>query len=128
MFIRFVSGEIDAGSQVAAGLFKAASRLRWSEQLPDYEFAALIELRDWFDEHLESPFHYLPRRRCYQRAVCWFKSHANEHLARAWELVTILERNDVWIWTIKSRRVGYVHYEDSAQVFAEPYYDVRLLL
>lgn len=128
MFIRFVSGEIDCASHVSAGLFCAASRLRWSDDLPDYEFEALIELRDWFNQHLESPFDYLPRGGRYHRAVCWFKSDANKHLARAWELVNLLERNNVWIWTIKSWRVGYVHYEDSAQVFAEPYYDVRLLL
>ncbi len=28
----------------------------------------------------------------------------------------------------KSRRTGYVSYEDDAPVLAEPYYDVRLLL
>jgi hypothetical protein len=46
MFIRFVSGKIDEDSLVAAGLFCAASELRWSEGLPDYEFEALKELRD----------------------------------------------------------------------------------
>ena len=53
---------------------------------------------------------------------------AREHLERAWELVAILERNDVLIWTIKSPRTGYVHYEDEVQVFARPYDDVRYSL
>jgi len=127
MFIRFISGEIDEGSHVAAGLFCAASELRRSADLPDYEFEALNELRNWFDVHLESPVDHLPRQLRYDRAVCWFKSTAYEHLARAWELVGILERNDVFIWTIKSPRTGYVHYEDQVQVFARPYDDVRLL-
>jgi len=128
MYIRFYSGEIDTESQVASGLFMAAADLRWSKGLPDHEFNALAELRDWFNDHLESPFHHLPRTKRYERAVCWFKSTAHEHLARAWELVAILERNDVLIWTIKSPRVGYVHYEDKVQVFAHPYDDVRRLL
>src|SRR5215813_6782947 len=120
MLIRFVSGEIDPRSHVAAGLFCAASELRWSDGLPDYEFDALIELRDWFNIHLRSPFGYLSHCRRYDRAVCWFKSSAHEHLARAWELVAILERNDMLIWTIRSPRVGYIHYEDDVQVFAQP--------
>ena len=122
MFIRFVSAEIDERSHVATGLFCAASDLRWSKGLPDYEFDALT------DEHMDSPFDLLPRDRRYQQAVCWFKPAAREHIARAWELVAILERNDVFVWTIKSRRVGCVHYEDDIQVFARRYDDVRLLM
>ncbi|SRR6266446_5543230 len=128
MFIRFVSCEIDERSCVSAGLFCAASRLRWADDLPEYEFDAMTELKNWFDVHLESPFDHLPHANRYERAVCWFKPTAREHLARAWELITILERNDIWIWTIRSRRTGYVNYEDEVQVFARPYDDVRLIL
>jgi hypothetical protein len=128
MFIRFVSGEIDERSHVAAGLFCASSQLRWSDGLPDYEFDAITELRDWFNDHLDSPFDHLPRDRRYEPAICWFKSTAREHLARAWELVAILERNDCFIWTIKAQRPGYIDYEDEIQVLARPYEDVRLLM
>ena len=128
VFIRFVSGEIDEDSHVAAGLFCAASQLRWSEGLPDYEFDALTELKDWFNVHMPSPFDHLPRDRRYEQAICWFKPTAREHLERAWELVAILERNDVLIWTIKSCRTGYVDYEDEVQVLARPDNDVRLIL
>ena len=127
MFIRFVSSEIDDRSHVTAGLFCAASKLMWTHELPDYEFDALSELRDWFNIHLESPFNHLPRTDRYERAICWFKATAREQLARAWEMITILERNDVLIWTIRSRKTGYVYYEDEAQVFAEPFGDVRPL-
>lgn len=127
MFIRFVSGEIDEDSRVSAGLFCAAFELRWSGGLPQYEFDLISELRDWFNIHLESPIKHLPRGFSYERAVCWFKATAREHLARAWDLVTILERNDVLIWTIRSRKTGYIYYEDEAQVFAEPFDDVRLM-
>ena len=127
MFIRFVSGEIDSDSHVPAGLFCAARELRRSEGLPDYEFDLLCELGDWFNLHLQTPFDYLPREQRYDSAVCWFKSTANEHLARAWELVEILERNDILIWTIKAQRVGYIHYEDRFQVFARPHDEVRRL-
>ena len=127
MFIRFISGEIDSRSQVMAGLFCAASKLRWTDELPDYEYDALSELARWFNIHLASPFDYLPLIERYEKAICWFKSSAREHLARAWEMIEILERNDVLIWTIRSRKTGYIYYEDEAQVFAEPFYDVRLI-
>ena len=104
MFIRFVSGHIDERSHVTAGLFCAAYKLRRSECLPDYEFEALMELRDWFNVHLDSPFDRLRHHRRHEPAICWFKSTAQEHLQRAWELVAILERNDVLIWTIRAPR------------------------
>ena len=128
MFIRFVSSNIHDRSLKSEGLFCAAAKLRWSAGLPDYEVEALIELRDWFNLYLASPFDYLPRGKNYYRAISWFKANACEHLARAWELIEILERNDILIWTIKSRRTGYVYYEDEAQVFARPYYDPRLVI
>ena len=128
MFIRFVSGEIDQQAHVSTGLFCAASQLRWTDDLPEYEVEALAKMRDWFDVHLESPFHHLPRAAGYERAICWFKSTANEYLARAWELVTILERNDILIWTIKAKRAGRIYYEDEAQVLAAPFADTRLIL
>lgn len=126
MFIRFVSGEIDEDSRVSAGLFGTV--LRWSEGLPAYEIDAIEELMVWFDAHLRSPFDYLPDHCCYDPAICWFRSTAREHLAKAWELVAILERNDVLIWTIRSPRTGYVYYEDDVQVFARPYHDLKRLL
>jgi hypothetical protein len=128
MYIRFYSGEIHARSQVTAGLFKAATDLWCSDDTPDYELEALADLRLWFDEYLPSPFDYLPRGKSFERGVCWFKATAHEHFARAWELVELLERNDILIWTIKSPRVGYVHYEDRVQVLARPYDDIRILL
>lgn len=128
MYIRFCSGVIDEDSLVRAGLFCAALDLLRSGELPEYESVAIFELKEWFDKHLRSPFDYLPLHSRYDRAVCWFKPTAREHIARAWELVAVLERNDVLIWTIKSPRIGYVHYEDEAQVFARPYDDVRYLL
>lgn len=128
MFIRFVSGEIDERSLVSAGLFCAASELYWSDDLPDYEFDAIEDLRIWFHDNLDSPFDYLPRHARYRQAICWFKATAREHLAKAWELVAILERHDVLIWTIRSPRTGYVYYEDEVQVFARPFDDVRRLL
>jgi hypothetical protein len=84
---------------------------------------------DWFNEHLKAPFRYrlrAPSRA--RRAICWFKPSAREHLSRAWQMAAILERNDVFVRTIKVERTGYVLYEDEAQILAEPFADIRRLL
>ncbi len=120
MFIRFVSGAINEDSRVAAGLFCAVEQILSSGDLPRYEADAINALEDWFEVHLESPLKHLLRHGFYEPGVCWFKATAHEHLARAWELVGILERNDVLIWTIKSEWPGLVYYEDDAQVCAAP--------
>jgi hypothetical protein len=128
VFIRFVCTEIDKRSHVSAGLFCAAAKLRSLGDVPDYELDALSDVMDWFNTNLDSPFEYLPKWGRYVSAICWFKATACEHLARAWEMVEILERNYVLIQMIKSSKTGYVLYEDDAQVFAKPFADVRAVL
>src|SRR5262245_58591414 len=121
MFIRFVSGEVHEDSHVATGLFCAISQLGETVWVPRYELELLRELVDWFEHHLESPLKHLKSKYCYERPVCWFKPTAREHVTRAWQIVAILERNDILIWKIKSTEPGHIYYEDDAQVFAIPY-------
>ena len=128
MFIRFTSGELDPDARVPVGLFHSLKQLYWSDEVPTYELDALREIQNWFEENLTSIPDYLSDYwRCYE-AVCWFKSTALSHLAHAWEMVEILERNDVLVWQIKAREVGHIYYEDEAQVFARPTRAVRRLL
>ena len=129
MFIRFVSGNVDEDSHVSAGLFTAVFDLMDDPLLRDEEYFVLRELMDWFDAYLKGPFHYRlrPASRA-QRAICWFKPTAHDHLSRAWEMATILERNDVFVRMIKVERTGYILYEDEAQILAEPFADIRRVL
>jgi hypothetical protein len=127
MFIRFVSGEIDAISCVETGLFCAAYKLKYEGELPEYELDRLLDLLAWFDINLMSPSEFRLRKDWRRRrAICWFKSSAHEHLAKAREMAALLESNDVYIGAIKSEKIGYTLYEDDAQVFAQPFADMRL--
>ena len=95
----------------------------------DYEYYALKEPMDWFNEHLEHPYSYgLEPARLAGRSLCWFRHTAKEHLSRAWEMAAFLEDHDIYIRTIKTQRPGYILYEDEAQVLAFPYSDIRRLL
>ena len=129
MFIRFVSGEIDDDSHVSAGLFCAAFKLLDDIVLSDHEYAAVADLMGWFRMNLRGPFEYRLRSGWRApRSICWFKCTAHEHLARARELATILEDRDVFIWTIRCHKTGYILYEDEIQVLAQPFADMRFLL
>jgi hypothetical protein len=128
MFIRFISGAVDENSHLAAGLFSAACDFHESGYVPRYEYDVITELLEWFESNLRSPFDYLQENSHYDSAVCWFKSTAHEHLAKAWELVEILERNDIPIWTIKSQFAGHIFYEDQVQVLALPYRQLKARL
>lgn len=129
MFIRFVSGEIDENSHVSAGLFCAAFKLLDEMVLSDHEYAAVAELMGWFRLNLNGSFEYRLRSRWRApRSICWFRCTAGEHLARAWELATILEDREVFIRTIRCHKTGYILYEDEIQVLAQPFADMRLLL
>src|SRR4051812_19550043 len=127
MFIRFVSGDIDARSHTQAGLFCAGYKFRYERDLPWYELDRLLDLLDWFNLYLRSPFEYRLRKSWRRsRAICWFKSSAREHLLKAREMIFLLEDNDVYIRTIKSEKIGYRLYEDDVQVLAQPFADMRL--
>ena len=126
MFIRFVSGEIHEDSHVSAGIFCAAFDLMDETVLRDADYDVLADLMTWFRIHLKGPSEYRLRSAWRaRRAVCWFKPTAHIHLARAWEMATLLERNDVFIRVIKAHRTGYILYEDETQIFAEPFAEIR---
>ena len=129
MFIRFVSGEIHECSHVSTGLFQTAFELMDDPLLPNVEYDMLRSLMDWFDKYLKGPSEYRLRAPWrLERAICWFKPSAHEHLARAWEMAAIVERNNVFIRMIKAPKAGYILYEDEAQVFAQPFADIRRVL
>ena len=126
MYLRFVTAEIDGDSGVEAGVFVAAYRLWYSNSLPDYEDERLGDIMAWFHHNLRRPsrFSRSSRRAGPGRAVCWFRPTAREHLARAHDMVNILEENGVFVRRIKAPKVGYVVYEDEHQVVAEPVADM----
>ena len=128
MFIRFVSSDIDDDSHLSAGLFCAVSRLLDEVTLPEYEYLALMEPLRWFRLHLKVPFDYrLDPAALADQSLCWFRASAHEHIARAWEVVSILEGRDIFMRTIWCHKVGYVLYEDEFQVLAYPFADLRRL-
>ena len=53
--------------------------------------------------------------------MSWFKPTAREHIAKAFELKSILDDNGYFIEVLKEDRIGFVVYEDEHQIVAEPF-------
>ena len=102
-------------------MFQTAYDLLEDGTITEYERDALNQLFAWFDDNLKVPFDYRlrPRNKA-KRSLCWFRSTAHEHIARAWEMVVILEENDIFMTQLKRREVGQILYEDQAQLLAYP--------
>jgi hypothetical protein len=125
MFIRFVIDEMDADSGRRQGLFQAADALSESGVLSREDDDRLESIYAWFKKNLKVPdrLSLSPRANRKAQAISWFKDTATEHISKMREYQTILERYGLRIHVIKSKRLGYVVYEDAHQVAAYPFSD-----
>ena len=118
-YVRFVIGRTDEDSQVEQGIFQAAAlALEWRD-ITGSDADALNELRAWFSVNLEKPTSL--GRDSLRLGICWFKTGATEHIARIWDMVSILERHGIYVKKIRTDKPGYVIYEDEWQLVAEPF-------
>jgi hypothetical protein len=125
VFIRFVVSELDPTSGRRQGLFQAAKRLREAEDIEPDDRDQLERLGAWFNENLERPLRLAmsPRPHRKAQAISWFKDSATAHVAKMRELAEVLGRYRAAVQFIKTRRVGYVVYEDRFQIVACPFGD-----
>ena len=55
-----------------------------------------------------------------QVGLSWYKSTANEHINKMYELVEILRHYNIQVNILKTNKPGYVVFEDEYQTVAEP--------
>jgi hypothetical protein len=91
----------------------------------DADYERLEAIRGWFNDHLEKPARLAisSRHNGKEQAISWFKDTATAHIAKMRELREVLEHYGVSVEMIKTRRLGYVLYEDEFQVAAYPFSD-----
>jgi hypothetical protein len=125
MFLRFVISEIDLGSGKRQGVFHAGDALMSSNDLSHRAAATLQETFDWFNANLPHPNRFSlsgrPNRKA--QAISWFRSTAIEHIARMRDYTRVLGENGIQTEVLKTRRPGYIIYEDDYQVVAYPFAD-----
>ena len=123
MYIRFVVDEIDEDSGVEMGIFQATFRLWRAGKLAPHEEAWWTEIRTWFNLKLEEPARLSRSRRpgANKCAISWFKTSAKNHIRRAREVTALLAEHGIQSRMLRSKRPGYVVYEDRFQITAEPF-------
>lgn len=130
MFVRFIIGEQNSASGVADGVFSAAYDVRSHHETPLWQIEELMRHLRWFGANLDAPqrFNRTKSKGYYHRngmAICWFKPEATEHIAKIHEMTVILEEHGYAVRMIRTRRPGYIVYEDEFQVAAVPFNSTR---
>ena len=125
MYIRFVVDVQDGRSGKRKGIFAALGILKRKDDVSNEDYKKYRELAEWFNEHLENPakFNRSSKPHAKPKAISWFKDTANEHIAKAREVVSLLEKYGIHVTMLKTNRPGYIVYESDNQIVAEPYND-----
>lgn len=121
-YIRFVGQNNDPDSHCREGIFVLAYDFVERVDTPDYDAELMQDLIGWFKKHMNIPDRFSKSKnpKSTNISVSWFKSDAKEHIAKAREIVLILERNNMFVESITTDNVGYIVYEDDVQVSAIP--------
>ena len=116
MYLRFVVGSDTDDHRLLTGVIAEARLLRDDELLHDYEDSWLEEQFNWFNKHVPVP----PYAKSDWPSGCsaWFKNNevAAEAIKRMWGFVNLLRENGKQVRVLKSRKPGYILFEDEFQV------------
>ncbi|WP_208350814.1 hypothetical protein [Pseudaestuariivita rosea] len=128
MYLRFVCADKVGGLAHRSGILTAAYELQHSSDLDQVTAERLEQLLEYFRSNVSVPerFNRTKSKGYYRRntkGLSWFKPDAHEPIAKAFELKSLLEENGLIIDIVRSDKVGYILYEDSVQVVAEPFSD-----
>ena len=129
-FLRFVVTGRHPESSVEDGLFGLAYRLRDEPALDAAERSTLADTLTWFEKNLKPParFNRTRSKGYYRRntkGIAWFRDTASECISRMHVLKRVLESHGHAVTVVHETHVGYVVFEDEAQVIAEPFADTR---
>lgn len=123
MFVRFVIHENHEDSGRRQGIFQAVSDLEHAGVLLQHEQQQYDEIYEWFRFNLKKPKSFSRSSKPHAKnvALSWYKDSAVEHIAKTQGLVEILRAHGVAVDLLRTGRPGYIVYEDSYQVAAEPF-------
>jgi hypothetical protein len=119
MFVRVATTQTDWNSYQNEGVFQRAYDLYHSGKLEPDDASRLEDVLNWFERNLPLP----DRSKIHPRAIFWFKPAAGEPARRIWQLAARVKKHEATVQLLKTRRPGYILYEDDFQVAAVPFRD-----
>jgi len=117
MYLRFVVGNDSTSLQKQFGLFSEVEDLRYNGGLEDYQRRLVKEIFNYFNSNLPVPPY--SSKKWSTNTFAWFKDSAQDYINKMWELVAILEQNDISVRILKTDKPGMILYEDEYQVVAQ---------
>ena len=124
MFLRFVGAEIDLRTGKHKGIFTLAHDLIETNTLSKHEEDNLKELLKWLSKNLPIPTRFSKNRNNSHKeniSTSWIKDSANDIIAKIWEIKHVLETHEITIDVLRSKKPGYIVYEDDVQIVVDPF-------
>jgi len=123
MYVRFTISDRDEDSQYEQGIFAAIYQLVAKGDLAPHELIWFRKIERWFNRNLCGPTRLKRSRKpnARNRAICWLRFTAVEHVSRIREAAALLDYMGVPVRELRTERPGYVVYEDEYQVAAVPF-------
>ena len=121
VYLRFVIDGVHANTGRRAGLFDAAYRLQEGATLSAGDQQELDTLLAWFADHLPAPDRFGRAR--HPHGISWIRADARAHVERLHALGGLMRRHGYQVEMLRTKRPGYIVYEDEAQAIAEPFAD-----
>ena len=117
MYLRFVAGIESESATKQHGLFTEIQYLKDDKLLLDYQYELVKEVFEYFNKNLPVPPY--KKKNISKSGVAWFKDSATSFISRMWDLVAILEQNEINVRVMKIEKPGMSLYEDDFQVVAK---------
>jgi hypothetical protein len=124
VFLRFTSTNRHPQSDFNAGVFWAAHRLQERSDLSEETQNQLAAILKRLEDAIPKPSRFTRTQNASHkrtRGLSWIKSSATELVSDLHRLAGLLRQNDVPVEVLKTSHPGYIVYEDSIQVVAEPF-------
>jgi hypothetical protein len=123
--MRFVTDNRHPPYGHRTGLFQVAYTIWREHRLTEPEHSELRALLDWFNDHLEKPERFSASRRPHAKgtAISWVRASARDHVPRIRRVAALVESAGTAVHELRTKRPGYVLYEDGHQVVALPFAD-----
>jgi len=123
--IRFVTSNRHPPYGHRSGVFAVAYKLSRENELGEADGEELRVLLDWFNDNLAVPKRFAASRnpRAQGTAISWVRASAHQHVTRLRRLAVLIDAAGLIVEEVRTRRPGYVLYEDVHQVVALPFGD-----
>lgn len=126
-YTRFFISKNDAKSNKPKGIFQALFDLCDQGMMEDYQLQWFDDVMRWFNKELKRPTQFSRSKRPHAASsgICWYKSSANEHINKMYELKEILNQHGIEVEIVRTNKPGYIVFEDDYQIVAEPFVETK---